>query len=237
MPPPDSPSERLRELPDDERPRERLLAHGPATLSNAELLAVFIRTGTRGRNAVRLARELLEKMEGLHGLARCGVRELGRAIKGIGPAKACEIAAALELGRRLARGPGPRVALRDPQAIYDLMGPELQALRTETVRVLLLDTKYQLISVETIGLGSVNECIAHPREIFRPALIHSAFALAVVHNHPSGDPAPSEADRRLTHRLVQAAEVLGLRLLDHIIIGQPAPDRQPYTSFRELGLI
>jgi DNA repair protein RadC len=232
-----SSSERIRELPDDERPRERLLGHGPASLSNAELLAVFIRTGMRGRNAVTLGRELLEKMEGLHGLARCSVQDLTRTIKGIGTAKACEIVAALELGRRLARGPGPRVTLDDPQAFYDYFGADFQAQRTESVRVALLDTKYRLVSVETISVGTVNECIAHPREIFRPAIIQSAFALTVLHNHPSGDPTPSEADYRLTKRLVAVAEVLGVRLLDHIIIGQPAPDRRPYTSFRELGVI
>jgi len=231
------PEERILELPQDERPRERLLHHGPASLSEAELLAVFIRTGTQGRNAVRIGRELLASLGGLHGLARCSVEDLRRSVKGIGLAKACELAAAFELGRRLARGPGERLSLHDPGAIYDLLAQEMQSLRTESVRTLLLDTRYQLIRVETISTGTVNESLAHPREIFRPALTHSAFAVVVAHNHPSGDPTPSEADRRLTQRLSSAAEILGIRLLDHIIIGSPAPGRIPYTSFRELGLL
>lgn len=228
---------RIQEMPDDERPRERLLRSGPASLSNAELLAIFIRTGTPGRNAVQLGRELIEARDGLHGLARCSVADLRRMVKGIGTAKACELVAAFELGRRLALGPGRRISLQDPQAVYELMGPEMRNFPTEVVRVILLNTKYDMIGMETISQGTLNESIAHPREVFRPALVHSAFAIVLVHNHPSGDPSPSEADRHLTRRLVTAGDTVGIRLLDHVIIGQPSSDRPAYASFREMGLL
>ncbi len=230
-------TERILEMPVEERPRERLAKGGPSALSDAELLAIFIRTGTKGRNAVAVARDLLTRHGNLAGLSRCSMKELKAAAKGIGTAKASELSAAFELARRLARGMAPRPKIDTPEALYEILGPEMQMLRREAVRVVLLDTKYQLLAIEEVSSGSVNESVAHPREIFRPALIHSAYALAVVHNHPSGDPTPSEADRRLTQRLASAADTLGIRLLDHVIIGSPAPGRAPYTSFKELGLL
>lgn len=228
---------KIHEMPPEERPRERLARSGGTALSDAELLAIFIRTGTAGRNAVEVAREILQKHGDLSGVARCSWEELRRAAKGIGPAKACELLAVFEIARRLARGIAPRPKIDTPQSIYDLLAPEMQQLRREVVRVLLLNTKYQLLAMEEISSGSLNESVAHPREIFRPALVHSAFAVAVVHNHPSGDPAPSQADHQLTRRLVQAADILGIRLLDHVIIGQPDGTRVPYASFREMGVI
>jgi len=230
-------AERILEMPEEERPRERLARGGAAALSDAELLAMFIRTGTQGRNAVDVARELLARHGGLAGLARCGFAELLGSSKGIGPAKTCELLAVFEIGRRLARGGDIRPKVDEPEAVYRILGPEMQNLRRESVRVLLLNTKYELIAIEEVSSGSINESVAHPREIFRPALVHSAFAVAVAHNHPSGDPTPSEADRSLTRRLASAADTLGIRLLDHVIIGSPAPGRQPYVSFRELGLL
>ncbi|HEY5792735.1 MAG TPA: DNA repair protein RadC [Chthoniobacterales bacterium] len=231
------PSSRLRELPESERPREKLAGLGAASLTDAELLAIFIRTGLRGRNAVGVAQDLLRQRGSLLELSRCTIRELMNSAKGIGLAKACELAAAFELGKRLARGLGARPKVDSPEAIYDLMAPEMQALRTESLRLLLLDTKYQLIRVEEISLGSVSESIAHPREIFRPALIHSASAVVLVHNHPSGDPEPSRADHQTTRRLLEAAEILGVRLLDHVVIGSPEGGRKAYASFREMGVI
>lgn len=229
--------ERIKEIPPDERPRERLLRSGPGSLSDAELLAIFIRTGTPGRNAVQVGRELLQKFGGLPQLARKNAREFGAAVKGIGRAKACELEALFEIGRRLAHGVNARPKLDTPKAIFDFLAPDLQCERQEVLTAVLLDTRYQLILTEKVTKGSVNESVAHPREIFRPAIIHSAYALIVAHNHPSGDPSPSEADRRITRQLAQAAECLGIRLLDHIIIGNSEGGRQPYTSFRELGLL
>jgi len=228
---------RIRELPKSERPREKLLERGAASLTDAELLAIFIRTGLKGRNAVGVAQELLRNRGSLFELSRCTIREIRDSAKGIGPAKACELAAAFELGKRLARGLAARPKCDSPEAIFELIAPELQALRTESLRLLLLDTKYQLIRVEEISTGSVNESIAHPREIFRPALIHSAFAVVLVHNHPSGDPEPSKADHQITRRLLDAADLLGVRLLDHVVIGTPEGGRKPYSSFREMGVI
>lgn len=228
---------RLRELPVDERPREKLVRAGAGALADTELLAIFLRTGTPGRNAIATARDLLDKWGGLQGLSRCEIRDLINSARGVGTAKACELAAAFELGKRLARGGPQRPKVDSPEALYHLLGPEMQALRDESVRVVLLDTKYQVIRVEEVSSGTLNECIAHPRNIFRPALVYSAFAVAVVHNHPSGDPAPSEADRRLTRRLNDSAAALDIRLLDHVIIGTADGGRTPYTSFRELGLL
>lgn len=228
---------RIGEIPPDERPRERLSRGGGGVLSDAELIAIFIRTGTKQKNAVEVARELLEKHGSLQGLSRCSVKELQNSAKGIGLAKACELAAVFEISKRLAKGSAPRPKIDTPEAVYHLLATDLQSLRQEVVRVLLLNTKYELIAMEEVSSGSVNESVAHPREIFRPALVHSAYAVAVVHNHPSGDPTPSEADRRLTRRLAQAADSLGVALLDHVIIGSPSGGRQPYVSFREMGLL
>lgn len=228
---------RIKELPQDERPRERLLRAGARSLSDAELLAIFIRTGTPGRNAVEVGRDLLLRFGGFSQLARKNAREFARAVKGIGLAKACELEALFEIGRRLAQGGTGRPKLDTPQAIFDFLAPDLQCERQEVLVTLLLDTRFQLILAEKVTKGSVNESLAHPREIFRPALIHSAYAVIVAHNHPSGDPTPSDADRRITRRLMQAAECLGIRLLDHVIIGNSESGRLPYTSFREAGIL
>jgi len=236
-PPPRVEPERIKELPEDERPRERLIRAGVRSLSDAELLAIFIRTGTPGRNAVQVGRDLLQRFGGLSQLARKNAREFTKAVKGIGLAKACELEALFEIGRRLAHGAAGRPKLDTPQAIFDFLAPDLHCERQEVLVAVLLDTRYQLILAEKVTKGSVNESMAPPREIFRPAIVHSAYAVIVAHNHPSGDPSPSEADRRITRQLMQAAECLGIRLLDHVIIGNSENGRQPYTSFREMGVM
>jgi len=227
----------LRELPESDRPRERLQRDGAAALSDAELLAIFIRTGTPSRNAIDVARDLIRAQGSLHRLSRCSISEIRGSSKGIGPAKACELAAAFELGKRLARGERLRPQLGTPQAIYDAFAPEMQALHQESVRVALLDTKLQLIRFDEVTRGSVNESVAHPREMLRPAVMHAAYAFVLVHNHPSGDPAPSRADRDFTSRLRDAADLLQIRFTDHVIIGSPMEGRLPYFSFREHGLL
>jgi len=226
---------RIRELPEQDRPREKLLARGPGSLTDAELLALFLRTGQRGKSAIDLAAELIGKRGSLQALSRSAPSELVGMVAGIGEAKAAELAAAFELGKRLARGDVPRPKLDSPEAIHSFIGPALSSLPVESLRVLLLDTRYQLIRDEEISLGSLNESIAHPREIFRPAIAHRAYALVIAHNHPSGDPSPSEADRRLTRRLSEAATLLGIKLVDHLIIGNADGGRQPYFSFKEHG--
>jgi DNA repair protein RadC len=228
---------RIREIPLSDRPREKLAAHGAACLTDAELLAIFLRTGVKGKSAITLAGELLRKKGSLRALSRSSPGELAKAAPGIGPAKAAELAAAFELGKRLARGEAERPVLDSAAVIYETFGAELQARDREVLRVLLLDTKLRLLAAEDVALGSLNECIAHPREIFRPAIMHSAYAAILVHNHPSGDPTPSQADNRLTRQLGDAAKLLQINFLDHIIIGLPEGGRVPYFSFREAGVL
>ena len=228
---------RIREIPPSDRPREKLAAHGAACLTDAELLAIFLRTGVKGKGAITLASELLQKKGSLRALSRSSASELATAAPGIGPAKAAELAAAFELGKRLARGEAERPVLDNAGVIYETFGAEFQARDREWLRVLLLDTKLRLLALEDVALGSLNECIAHPREIFRPAIMHSAYAAILMHNHPSGDPTPSQADHRLTRQLADAAKLLQINFLDHIIIGLPDGGRVPYFSFREAGIL
>jgi DNA repair protein RadC len=228
---------RIREIPESERPREKLTERGASSLTDAELLAIFLRTGTRDHSAIEVAREALAARGGLHTLARASVRDLMNSAKGIGPAKAAELAAAFEVGRRLARGEQKRPRVDAPKVIYEMLAPEMWGLDRERLYVLLVNTKHQLIWMEVASIGSLNESVAHPREILRPALIHSAYGFILAHNHPSGDPNPSEADRRLTTRLRDAAELLRMRFIDHVIIGAPEEGRQPYFSFKEHSLL
>ncbi len=227
---------KIREMPREERPREKLANRGASALSDAELIAILLRTGVQGANAVEVARQLIAEFGSLGALSRCTVRELSK-IKGIGFAKGAQLAAAFGLGHRLARENFTRQKLEKPEQVYELLGPEMRALHKESLRVILLDTRYQLMRIEEISTGSLNESIAHPRDIFRPALIYSAYAVVVVHNHPSGDPSPSQADHSLTRRLREAAEVIQIKLLDHLIIGAPAEGRLPYFSFKEMGAL
>ncbi len=227
---------KIREMPREDRPREKLAARGASALSDAELIAILLRTGVAGANAVEVARQLLEQYGSLGALSRCTVKEIAK-IKGIGFAKGAQLAAAFGLGQRLARERLAREKIDTPELIYDLLGPEMRALHKESLRVILLDTRYHLLRIEEVSLGSVNESIAHPRDVFRPAFIYSAYAVIVVHNHPSGDPSPSQADHGLTRRLREAAELLQIRLLDHLILGAPAEGRAPYFSFKEAGLL
>ncbi|CAN5573195.1 DNA repair protein RadC [soil metagenome] len=227
---------KIREMPQDDRPREKLIARGSAALTDAELIAILLRTGLPGANAVQVAAKLLERYKSLNGLSRCTVDEI-KGIPGIGPAKAVQLVAAFGLGQRLARETLSREKIDTPELVYDLLAPEMRSLHKESLRVILLDTRYRLLGVQEVSLGSVNESIAHPRDVFRPAVIASAYAIIVVHNHPSGDPSPSQSDHSLTRRLNEVSELLQIKLLDHIIIGAPAEGRRPYFSFRETGVL
>lgn len=227
---------KIREMPREERPREKLAAHGPASLTNPELIAILLRTGISGKNAIEVARELLQKYGSLRGLSRCSVDELSR-VRGIGFAKAVQLVAAFGLGQRLANETLSKQKIDSPEIVNELIGPEMRMLRKESLRVILLDTRYHLIRIEQISVGSVNESIAHPRDIFQPAVAASAYAVIVVHNHPSGDSSPSQADHSLTRRLADAAELLQIKLLDHIIIGAPQDGSAPYFSFKEAGVL
>ena len=227
---------KIRELPEEDRPREKLLKRGADALTNRELIAILLRTGVRGKNAVEVGGEILEKYKTLSGLTRTSASEL-RKIRGIGSAKAVQLAAAFKLGERMAKEKISREKIDSPELVNEFFGTEMRALQKESLRVLLLDTRYRLLETQEISLGSVNESIAHPREVFRPALLAAAYALIVVHNHPSGDPTPSSADHSLTRRLAEAAELLQIKLLDHVIIGSPGEGRAPYFSFKEAGVL
>ena len=231
-------SHRIHDIPENDRPRERLLRLGPQALSDAELLALFINTGTKGENALQIGERLLREHGSIRGLSRLEPVAL-TDIKALGPAKAAKLAAAFEIGRRAARETSQRdIVLDHPRSVYEFIGPELQALAYESVRLILLTTKLTLLRSEEVFRGSLNECTATPRDLIRKALIHNAHAFILLHNHPSGDPAPSDADRRLTRRLRDAAETMGVPLQDHLIIGTPSESRAlPYFSFREHGLL
>ncbi len=226
----------IRELPSQDRPREKLAARGVEALTDAEVLAILLRTGVRGTNAIALAQGLLAAHGSLTALARASAADLAKH-RGVGRAKAVQLAAAFGLGSRLARETAGNDALDAPELIYGLLWQELRLLDRESLRVVLLDTRYRLIAVHEVSRGTVNESLAHPREIFKPAIAHSAFAFVLAHNHPSGDPSPSDADLRLTRKIAEGARLLQIGLLDHVICGAPSAGKPGYFSFREAGLI
>jgi len=226
----------IREMPPEERPREKLATHGAAALTDPELIAILLRTGVAGKNVLEVARHLLKEFGSLGGLSRCSVDELAN-IRGVGFAKAVQLVAAFGLGQRLARETLSKQKIDSPELVSELIGPEMRRLHKESLRVILRDTRYHLIRVEEVSVGSVNESIAHPRDVFRPAVIASAYAVIVVHNHPSGDSSPSQTDHSLTRRLAEAAELLQIKLLDHIIIGAPSEQSPGYFSFKETGVL
>ena len=220
-------------LPADDRPREKLIEHGPDILSNSELLAILIRTGTTERSALDIARELTENGGLYSNIAQArSVADLSK-IKGLGPAKAATILAAVELGRRVAGAdPQKKVKLSSPEACVSYLMPRMRYEQQEKFLVLLLDSKNQLLKCQQVSEGTLNASVVHPREVFAPAMLHRAACVLAAHNHPSGDPAPSIEDRKLTQALKATGTVMGIPLLDHIIIGDGR-----YFSFRENGYL
>lgn len=231
-----TPSTRIQDMPAEQRPRERAERLGIGALTEPELIALLIRTGSKGLNAIELGAMLLREFGSLRGLFRASLDDL-LAMPGLGPAKALELSAAIELGNRARRETAAGAPLDTPERIYEFAAPDLQHLATERIRVLMLDAKLRFSAQRDISAGTVNESLAHPREIFAPVIRRSAYAMVLVHNHPSGDPSPSEADLRLTRRLSEAAGILQIRFLDHVIVGLPSPGRQPFYSFRAAGLL
>ena len=223
---------RLREIPADDRPRERLIQYGADVLSLGELLAILLRSGTQQQNVMELANHLLSQHGGLRGVAGLSVHELSE-IHGIGPAKAAQIKAAIEFGRRLvAASPEERTKISSPHDVYNQVGPALRDENREHFIALLLDTKNGLLRQITISVGDLSSSLVHPREVFAPAVRYSAASLIVAHNHPSGDPSPSPEDVQVTARLVEAGELLGIALLDHIVVGD-----LKWVSLKEKGLM
>lgn len=228
---------RIHDLPAEDRPRERLLSHGAQALTNAELLALFINTGNKEENAIAMAQRLLREYQTLRNLARRSAKELSHFFRGLGPAKAAHIAAAFELGRRASQEEVREKPMNQPELVYHYLEGDMSRLGFETLRILVLNTRLHLIHDEMVFQGSLNESIAHPREILRSAIVHRGYAFILAHNHPSGDPSPSEADRRFTRRVKEAAELLQIGFLDHVIIGAPRSQGIAYFSFKEAGLL
>jgi DNA repair protein RadC len=210
----------IKELPQSEQPRERLRDLGPGALSDAEVLAILLRTGVRGLNVVQLAQKLLLEHGGWPGLQRASFAEL-RAFHGLGDAKIAQLKAAIEIGRRLLlAAPDSRLQISSPGDVAGLLQLEMSHLQQEHLRVVLLNTKNHILKIETVSVGSVNSAGVRIAEVFRGAIALNAPAIIVVHNHPSGDPAPSPDDIVITRQLIQAGQLLDIELLDHLIIGQ-----------------
>jgi DNA repair protein RadC len=220
----------MKDVAPHDRPREKLERHGVAGLGDNELLAVVLGSGSRSRDVLDLANALIEQAGGLHGLTRVDAAEL-RRIAGVGRARAAQVLAAIELGRRtLIRTSEDRPRLGTPRQLAAYLLPQFGARRVEQFGIVMLDTKHRMIRITIVSVGSLDTTVVHPREVFREAAAVSAAAIVLFHNHPSGDPTPSEDDLLLTSRMVNAGEVMGIDVLDHLILAD-----QRYYSIVESG--
>lgn len=218
----------IKNLPLLERPRERLQHLGPEALNLSELMAIILRLGSHGTNALGLANRILSRFGNLKEVASAALEELAD-VDGVGMAKAVQLKAAFELGRRLTVFTGDiRPCIKKPADVAGLLADEMKLLQKETFRELVLNTKNQLLKIETVSIGILNASLVHPREIFKPAIKASGNAVILVHNHPSGDPFPSKEDIEVTKKLIDAGKILGIEVQDHIIIGDGS-----YVSMKE----
>jgi DNA repair protein RadC len=227
---------RLKDQPASQRPRERLVAHGAEALSNAELIGILLRTGLKGTNAVEVGRQLCNKFGSLHSLALASVDDL-KKVKGIGRDKAVTLVAAFALAQKMAKElQDESPVLDNPENVVRLVRARNLLLETEQFQVLLLNTRKRLVRVDKISDGTLDTVLVHPREVFKSAISANAHAIVLVHNHPSGDPTPSEADIKVTRDLIRAGQLLKIEVLDHVIIGRATEQRaKDYASLRELG--
>ncbi|MBX9954479.1 DNA repair protein RadC [Peribacillus simplex] len=222
----------IRDYPKEERPRERFLQDGPQSLSNQELLALLLRTGSREESVLQLSGRLINSIKGLRLLKEASVEEL-TVIKGIGEAKAIQILASVELGRRINNlNDQDRYVIRSPEDGANYCMEEMRFLSQEHFVCLYLNTKNQVLQKTTVFIGSLNASIVHPREVFKEAFKRSAASIICLHNHPSGDPSPSREDIEVTKRLVECGKIIGIEVLDHIIIGE-----HKYVSLKEKGYL
>ena len=229
-------SGRLKDQPVGERPRERLIERGAAALSPAELIAILVRTGLRGTNALDIGKQLVCKFGSLGAMARASVDDL-RSVRGIGRDKAVTLVAAFTLASKIAEElQRESPVLDNPEAIAELLREQNRLKVVETFQILLLNTRRRLIRVEQISQGTLDTILVHPREVFNSAIAARAAAVVLVHNHPSGDPTPSEADIKVTRDLIRAGQLIKIEVLDHVILGRATVDRpKDYSSLRELG--
>jgi len=227
---------RIHDLPAQDRPRERLATHGADRLSNAELIAILLRTGMKGMSAIHIAEQLLRQSGSLENLARAPLEEL-RKIKGVGRDKAVTLKAAFTLARKMAEELRHESPLLDtPERIAELLREDHRHASAETFQVVLLNTRRRLIKIETLSQGTLDTILVHPRDVFRSAITANAAAVVIVHNHPSGDPSPSEADIKVTRDLIRAGQLLKIEVIDHVILGRATSERpKEYASLRELG--
>jgi DNA repair protein RadC len=228
---------RLKDQPASERPRERLVARGPDALTHAELIAILLRTGVKGANVVQVGQNLLQRFgNSLNLLAQAAVDEL-RSIPGVGRDKAATLVAAFALARRLERERLEESPVLDnPVTVASFMRETNRLRNVESFQVLLLNTRKRLIRVEEISHGLLDTLLVHPREVFRAAIAANAAGVVLVHNHPSGDPTPSEADIKTTRDLIRAGQLLKIEVVDHVIIGRASAERgKDYSSLKELG--
>lgn len=227
---------RLKDQPASERPRERLVARGPDALTHAELIAILLRTGLKGANVVEIGRRLLQKYGSLHAIAKASVDDLKQE-PGVGPDKAATLVAAFALARRMEAEKREESPVMDnPETIVNYMREANRLNGVEAFQVLLLNTRRRLIRAITISQGTLDTILVHPREVFKAAIAANAAAVVLVHNHPSGDPTPSEADVKVTRDLIRAGQLLKIEVLDHVILGSATRERpKDYASLRELG--
>lgn len=223
----------IKDLPEDDRPREKLYKYGVKALSNSELLAIIIRTGNTKNTAIEIAQQLLAlDKRGLAFLTELSFEEL-TSINGIGKCKASQIISTLELAKRISAATGEsKIKITSPKEVVNILMEEMRYLKKEFFKIVLLDTKNQIISIENISIGSLNSSIVHPREVFNIAIKRSSASIILAHNHPSGDPTPSKEDINVTNRLVQCGDIIGIKVLDHIIIGDGN-----YKSLKEKNII
>ena len=229
---------RIKDMPDRERPRERLAALGPDALTDADLIAILVRTGMKGQSAIEIGRELVQNFGSLSGLARASLEEL-QVIKGIGRDKAIALQSAFTLARRMAAEIQETAPLMEgPDAIADLLREECRPYAVEHFFAILLDTRRRLIRKVHLTNGTLDAAIVHPRDVFRHAVVANASAMVLAHNHPSGDPTPSKADITVTRDLVRAGQLLKIEVLNHIILGRRTDERpRDFVSMKELGYI
>ena len=226
----------IKDMPDHERPRERMVDKGADALSNAELMAILLRTGLKGRSALQVAAELIQKFDNLGNLARASLEEI-RQVKGIGRDKAIALKAAFTLAKRMAeemRRESP--ALDTPERVADFLREDNRFFDVEYLQILLLNTRRRLIRIDKISQGTLDSILVHPREVFKSAITANAAAVVLAHNHPSGDPTPSEQDIKVTRDLIRAGQLLKIDVLDHVILGKATEGRaRDWVSLRELG--